>query len=130
LYRSLGEIDALRKDLAGSSNLLGEYDMSNVLLTLYDGDVIVAKRFGYLSGELMGIRALCDDGTFNLFAVKSNPTNAEFHDIQIAADATYDEKKRAVEEATGWKSEDEFPWLDGETGNDGETSLWTGLTSG
>lgn len=100
--------------------------MTKVLLTLYDGEVIVAKRFGFLSGELMGVRALCDDGTFRLFAVKSNPTNAEFHDIQAAADATYEEKKKAVEEATGWESEDELPWLDIEgddEDDDGATNL-------
>jgi hypothetical protein len=93
-------------------------DQSKVLLTLDDGDIIVAKRFGYVDGGLMGIHAECDDGTFTLFAVKSNPTNAEFHEIEVPADASYEEKKKAVEDATGWESDDEFPWLDTDENGD------------
>jgi hypothetical protein len=91
--------------------------LPRVLLTIEDGDMIVAKRFRYLSNELMGIAALCDDGTHKLFAVKSNPTNAEFHDIKVAADASYEEKKRAIVEATDWEDE-EFPWLETDENGD------------
>jgi hypothetical protein len=76
--------------------------MSNepkVLLTFEDGDIIVAKRFRFLNDKLMGISARCDDGSQRLFAVNTSPTNAEFYGVKVAADASYEEKLKAIEPA-------------------------------
>ena len=70
-----------------------------VLLTLEEGEIIVCKRFGYPDGKLIGVVAACDDGSKRLFAVDAEPTNAQFHDIKVAADASYDEKLKAIESA-------------------------------
>jgi hypothetical protein len=43
---------------------------SKVLLTLENG-VIVAKRYRFVSGGVLGITAFCDDGTWKLYAVGS-----------------------------------------------------------
>jgi hypothetical protein len=72
-------------------------DEPKVLLTLEEGDIIVCKRFGYLGDNLIGVIAGCDDGSERLFAVDAEPTNAQFYDFKLAADASYEEKLKAIE---------------------------------
>jgi hypothetical protein len=74
-------------------------DEPKVLLTLEEGDIIVCKRFGYPGGNLIGVVADCDDGSKRLFAVDAEPTNAQFYDIKVASDASYEEKLKAIESA-------------------------------
>ena len=71
-----------------------------VLLTFERGGIIVAKQFGYVDGGIMGVAAVCEDGSSRLFAVKSDPTNAEFYKIKIVANASQDDQRKAVEDAT------------------------------
>jgi hypothetical protein len=73
--------------------------MSRVLLTLEDGDIIVAKRFAYVDHGAMGVMVDCDDGSHRLFAVAAAPTHAEFYGVKVAPDATYEEKSEAIKSA-------------------------------
>jgi hypothetical protein len=77
----------------------GMSDEPNVLLTFEDGDIIVAKRFSFVSGGRMGGSVLCDDGSRRLVAVNATPTNAEIYGVEVAADANYEEKRIAIEPA-------------------------------
>lgn len=72
-------------------------DETKVLLTFENGDIIVAKRFGYAYGDVMGIVAACDDGSKRSFFVSAEPTNAELYGIKIAANAGYEEARKALE---------------------------------
>jgi hypothetical protein len=84
---------------------------SKVLLTLEDG-VIVAKRYQWVGGGIVGIAALCEDGASRLFAVDENPTYREYYGIPVAPGATYEETRRSVLETTGWTFAEEFPWVE------------------
>jgi hypothetical protein len=92
-------------------------DGPRVLLTFERRGIIVAKQFGYVDGGIRGVVAVCDDGSSRLFAVKSDPTNAEFYKIKIVANASQDDQRKAVEDATRW-SEDEFPWVETDSKGD------------
>jgi hypothetical protein len=60
---------------------------SKVLLAL-EHDVIVAKRYQWVGGGIVGIAALCEDGASRLFVVDENPTYREYYDIPVAPGAT------------------------------------------
>jgi hypothetical protein len=90
-----------------------------VLLTLEDGRVISAKRYQWVYGdEETGIAAKCDDGSSHYFVDISHPTNTEFYGIEISDNATYAGMKKAVEAATGWTEDEEFPWLETDKAGD------------
>jgi len=90
-----------------------------VLLTLEDGRYIAAKRFRWVANdEMNGVAAQCDDGSYEFFVEKSHPTNMEVYDINVSNKAPYAEKKEAVQVATGWEFDEEFPWL--ETNENGD----------
>jgi hypothetical protein len=96
-------------------------EQSRILLTLDHRQVISAKYYFYLyddSGNCCGVSVQCDDEISESFVVEGNPTFADYYEIQVSDDASYQEKKRAVLEATGWEFEDEFGWL--KTDEDGE----------
>jgi len=107
---------------------------SKVLLTLEDG-VIVAKRYRYVSGGLMGADVLCEDGTWKLYAVDDNPTNSEYYGIDLPPGSTYEETRKAVLDATGWSFDEEFRWAKTDEkgdlipGTDTEERLLTWLNS-
>lgn len=83
-----------------------------VLLTLENDRVIVAKRYSFVDdGVDAGTVAQCDDGSSAFFLVTANPTNMEFYGIEVSNEASYAEKKKAVEAATGWSFDEEFEWL-------------------
>jgi hypothetical protein len=84
---------------------------SKVLLTLEHG-VIVAKRYQYVSDGLMGAAVLCEDGTSKLYVVDQNPTFRQYYGIDVAPGSTYEETRKAVLDATGWSSEEEFQWAE------------------
>jgi hypothetical protein len=65
---------------------------SKVLLTLENG-AIVAKEYTWVSNGIMGIAALCEDGTCRLFAVDENPTYGQFYGI--GAGLTYEERRES-----------------------------------
>jgi hypothetical protein len=90
---------------------------SNVLLTLEDG-VIVAKRYHRVGGGIMGVAADCEDGTSKLYAVDDNPTYRQYYGIDVVPGATYEETRRAVLDATGYSSPEEFQWA--ETDDNGD----------
>jgi hypothetical protein len=82
-----------------------------VLLTREDS-VIVAKKYGELGGGVIGIAALCDDGSTTFFAENENPTHREYYGIEVPDDAGYENRKQAVIEAVGWVSPEEFGWVE------------------
>ena len=91
-----------------------------VLLTL-DDQVISAKYFSYVfdeTGDCCGVRVAAENEESAYYVVEGNPTCADYYEIAVADDATYDEKKRAILAATGWTLEEEFDWL--ETDEQGE----------
>jgi hypothetical protein len=107
---------------------------SKVLLTLEDG-VIIAKRYQYVSGGIMGITAFCNDGTWKLYAVDENPTYRQYYGIDAPPGSTYEETRKAVLDATGWSIEEEFQWAKTDEngdlipGTDTEERLLTWLNS-
>jgi hypothetical protein len=60
-----------------------------------------------------GIVVKCDDGSDRLFVDKSCAgTNRDLYDIEVSDNATYAQTKKAVEAATGWTEDEQFPWLE------------------
>jgi hypothetical protein len=73
-------------------------DEPKVLLTFQHGDIIVAKRYGFIEGKNeRGVMVERDDGSHHVYTVSTNPTNAELYRIKVPADASYEEKRRAIE---------------------------------
>jgi len=98
---------------------MGRDNTPKVLLTLEDGRFIAAKRFCWVSNdEMNGIAAQRDDRSDEFFVDKSSPTNVDVYCIEISDKATYAQKKKAVEAATGWKFDEEFPWLETDKNGD------------
>jgi hypothetical protein len=85
--------------------------MPKVLLTR-DGGVIVAKKYTFVEGHgKAGIAALRDDGANEFFVEKAFPTYKDYYKIDVADDAGFAAKKRAVLAVTGWLPE-EYQWAD------------------
>lgn len=83
-----------------------------VLLTREDR-VIVAKNYAELGGGVIGIAALCDDGSDKFYVEKEHPTHREYYGIEVPdAAAGYEKRKQAVIEATGWEDPEQFGWIE------------------
>lgn len=97
---------------------MNDNDGPKLMLTL-DGNVISAKEFSWVSGELMGCAALLTDGSKHLFTEVAFPTEAQFYFLDELIHALpFEEKKKMVLEATGLDDRDELPWLKyDDTGN-------------
>jgi hypothetical protein len=92
----------------------GKIMTNRVLLTL-DDQVISAKYFSYVcdeAGDCCGVCVVAENEDSVSYVVEGNPTIADYYGIDVADDATYDEKKEAILAATGWTSEEEFDWLE------------------
>ena len=85
--------------------------LPRVLLKLENG-IVVAKEYSFVSGGLIGIRALCDNGDTKLYAVDANPTYSQFYGIDIAPSATFELLRKTSLNATGLSEADELPWVD------------------
>ena len=81
-----------------------------VLLTLDRYGVISANHYSFIDDR--GVSVECEDGSSEFYTVEGNPTIADYYEICIADDATYEEKKQALLAATRWEFEDEFGWLE------------------
>jgi hypothetical protein len=76
------------------------------------GGVIAAHEWVYVeSDDELGIAARCDDGTQEFYVDKARPTFRDVFAITVADTAPYEEKRKAVLEATGWEFPEEFRWL-------------------
>lgn len=90
-----------------------------MLLTL-DGGAVAAKYFALLYSDepgslidVVGIAAELEDGTnASLVCENLNPTFRDYYGIRVSDDATYEDKKAAIRDATGWADFDEFPWVE------------------
>jgi len=90
-----------------------------VLLTL-ENHVIAAKYFAYVfdeTGDCSGVCVEAENEKSEFYVIGGNPTFADYFGIDLAEDATYDEKRQAILLATGlpfelWASDDEFGWLE------------------
>jgi hypothetical protein len=81
-----------------------------VLLTLDNRRVISAKYYSFVND--CGVSVGCEHESIEYYTVEGNPTIADYYEIHVADDATYEEKKQALLAATGWDFEDEFGWLE------------------
>ena len=83
---------------------------SRVLITL-DRGVIVAAEFDYVEYHgRTGVTVHCDDGSSESYIVNS-PSMAEYFDVELPEDATYEQKKQATMKAAGWDYDEECEWL-------------------
>ena len=88
-----------------------------VLLTL-ENHVIAAKYFSYVfdaTGDCSGVCVETENETSECYVLEGNPSFADYYGINLAEDATYEEKRQAILFATGspfdlWASDDEFGW--------------------
>jgi hypothetical protein len=86
-------------------------EKSRVLITLERG-VIVAADFDWVEYHgRTGVRARCDDDSTESYIVDS-PSMAEYYDVKLPEDATYEQKKQAVMAAAGWDYDEECEWLE------------------
>ena len=83
--------------------VLGE---GRVLLTL-DGRAICAKRFRYIHDCVIQVE--CEDDETESYSAGIDPTFADV--FGVPEDATYEEAKQKVLEATGWIYPEECMWL-------------------
>jgi hypothetical protein len=88
-----------------------------VLLTREDS-AIVAKQYSWLGGGVIGIAALCDDGSTQFFVENENPTRREYYGIEVPDDVGYEKRKQAVIEVTGWEYPEEFGWIETDENGD------------
>jgi hypothetical protein len=86
---------------------------SNVLLAIDSDDVIVPRSYNTVEGGgIIGIAALCDDGSARLFVTEANPTYRQYYAIEIEPGSTVEETRKRVLDATGWSEAEEFPWAE------------------
>ena len=89
--------------------------MTNRVLLTLNGEVISAKSFSYVfdeTGDCCGVCVVAENEDSEFYVVDGNPTIADYYEIALADDATYDEKKRAILAATGCTCEEEHDWLE------------------
>jgi hypothetical protein len=85
---------------------------------LFAGVIAAQEWTDVQSADELGIAARCDDGTNAFYVDKARPTFRDVFAITVADTAPYDEKRKAVLEATGWDFPEEFLWLS--TDDEGE----------
>jgi len=131
---TFGRVEERKARACKAALAMTENAESKVLLTLENG-VIVAKRYRYVSGGIMGITAFCDNGTWKLYAVDEDPTYSQYYGIDLPPGSTYEETRKAVLDATGWSFDEEFGWAKTDEngvlipGTDTEERLLTWLNS-